>query len=184
MWLRFLIASFLILLTSHFAPAEKKTAKALFAGGCFWCMEEPFDKLDGVLSTTSGFSEESSGKPGRIETVEIIYDPEKISYEQLLQVFWKNIDPTNPDGQFCDRGPQYRSAIFYLDDDQKVLAEESKLKIETKLGNQILTPILKATPFVQAPEGHQDFYKKNALRYKEYKNQCGRDRRLKEIWKD
>jgi peptide-methionine (S)-S-oxide reductase len=184
MCLRFLIVSFLILVTSNFASAEKKTAKAIFAGGCFWCMEEPFDKLDGVLSTTSGFSKESFAKPTQIEVVEIMYDPEKVSYEQLLEVFWKNIDPTNPDGQFCDRGPQYRSAIFYMDDHQKALAEESKRKIETTLGKQIVTPILEATPFVAAPEGHQDFYKKNALRYKQYKAQCGRDRRLKEIWKD
>jgi peptide-methionine (S)-S-oxide reductase len=170
------------------------TAKATFAGGCFWCMEEPFDKINGVISTTAGFTgggsqettydEVSSGKTAHVESVEIIYDPDKVSYEELLEVFWKNIDPTNPNGQFCDRGAQYRSAIFYYDETQKQLAEQSKQRIESTLKKPVATPILKATEFHPAEDYHQDFYKKNALRYKQYKIQCGRERRLREIWSD
>ncbi|HSE40688.1 MAG TPA: peptide-methionine (S)-S-oxide reductase MsrA [Acidobacteriota bacterium] len=174
------------------SAAFADTSKATFAGGCFWCMEEPFDKLDGVISTTSGFTgggsqdttygEVSSGKTAHLESVEILYDPGKISYEELLEVFWKNIDPTNPEGQFCDRGAQYRSAIFYHDETQKQLAEQSKQRIESILKKPIVTPILKATEFHLAEDYHQDFYKKNALRYKQYKIRCGRERRLHELW--
>jgi peptide-methionine (S)-S-oxide reductase len=164
-----------VLFAFQILSADTKTEKATFAGGCFWCMEEPFDKLDGVSSTTSGFA-------NGLEAVEIVYDAAKITYEQLLEVFWKNIDPTNPNGQFCDRGPQYRSAIFYHNEQQKQLAEESKLKIEQTLNKQSATPIVQATEFSKAEDSHQDFYKKNALQYKRYKVQCGRERRLREIW--
>ena len=171
------------LLAFQIVSAQAKTAKATFAGGCYWCMEEPFDTLDGVLSTTTGFSRVgSSGQTVSVEAVEIVYDPEKISYEKLLEVFWKNIDPTNPDGQFCDRGPKYRSAIFYHNDRQKILAEESKFEIEKILNKQIVTPIFPAMQFAAVAESEQDFYKKNALRYKQYKIQCGRDRQLRELW--
>ena len=180
MILRFLAV---FLLAFQIVSAQAKTAKATFAGGCFWCMEEPFDKLEGVISTTTGFSVVgSSGQTVSVEAVEIVYDPETISYEKLLEVFWKNIDPTNPDGQFCDRGPKYRSAIFYHDDQQKMLAEESKRKIESTLNKQVVTPVFQATEFFAAEESHQDFYKKNALRFKQYKIQCGRDRQLRELW--
>ncbi len=180
MILRFLVV---FLLAFQIVSAQATTAKATFAGGCYWCMEEPFDTLDGVLSTTTGFSVVgSSGQTVSVEAVEIVYDPETISYEKLLEVFWKNIDPTNPDGQFCDRGPKYRSAIFYHDDRQKILAEESKLKIEKILNKQIVTPIFPAMQFSAVAESEQDFYKKNARRYKQYKIQCGRDRQLRELW--
>lgn len=169
-------------------------AKATFAGGCFWCMEPPFDKLDGVISTTSGYTgghtqnvtykEVSAGGTGHAEAVEIVYDPEKISYEKLLEVFWRNVDPTTPDRQFCDTGRQYRTEIFYHDADQKRLAEQSKDRIEqTKPFQQpVVTEITPATEFYAAEEYHQDYYKKNPLRYKFYRYHCGRDQRLEELW--
>ncbi len=169
-------------------------AKATFAGGCFWCMEPPFDKLDGVISTTSGYTgghtknvtykEVSAGGTGHAEAVEIVYDPEKISYEKLLEVFWRNVDPTTPDRQFCDTGRQYRTEIFYHDAEQKRLAEQSKDRIEqTKPFQQpVVTEIIPATEFYAAEEYHQDYYKKNPLRYKFYRYHCGRDQRLEELW--
>ncbi len=169
-------------------------AKATFAGGCFWCMEPPFDKLAGVVSTTSGYigghklnptyEEVSSGGTGHAESVQIVYDSTQISYAQLLQVFWRNIDPLALNRQFCDGGSQYRSAIFYHNDEQRRLAEESKQKIEQikKFDRPIATEIVAATVFYPAEEYHQDFYKKNPLRYKTYRAGCGRDRRLKELW--
>lgn len=172
----------------------KSTAVAIFAGGCFWCMEHPFDKLDGVISTTSGYTgghvknptyqQVSAGGTGHAEALQIEYDPRKITYERLLEVFWRNIDPTTPNRQFCDNGPQYRSAIFYLDEKQKQIAEASRLAIEKgkKLPGAIVTEITSAGPFYPAEEYHQDYYLKNPLRYKYYRFQCGRDARLKELW--
>jgi peptide-methionine (S)-S-oxide reductase len=172
----------------------KKRALATFAGGCFWCMEPPFDKLDGVISTTSGYSggqeknptykQVSSGTTGHTESLQIVYDPRKISYERLLEVFWHNIDPTTPDRQFCDRGTQYRSAIFYHDEEQKRLAFDSKSKVEsTKTFKEpIVTEILPLTKFYVAEEYHQDFYRKDPDRYYSYRNGCGRDQRLKQLW--
>lgn len=169
-------------------------AKALFAGGCFWCMEPPFDKLDGVSATVSGYSGGTvknpdyktviRGKSGHYEVVEITYDPSKVSYKELLDVLWVNIDPTDESGQFCDKGPQYRSGIFYLDEQQKAAAELSlrELRESGKLRAEIVTEILPAKTFYRAEEYHQDYYLKNPLRYKYYRTGCGRDRRLFELW--
>jgi len=178
------------------AAAASTTAKATFAGGCFWCMEPPFDKLDGVVSTTSGYTggqkkdptyeEVSAGTTGHAEAVEIVYDPSKVSYEKLLEVFWHNIDPVTANRQFCDRGPQYRSAIFYHDAEQKKLAEVSKQALDAsgKLGKPIVTEIVAASTFYPAEAYHQDYYEKNPVRYKYYRYSCGRDARLKELWGD
>ena len=179
----------ILLLQAH---AQTAMETATFAGGCFWCMEEPFEKLAGVTSVTSGFSgggntntsykEVSGGKTGHMEVVEIKYDPSKISYEELLRVFWRNIDPADSDGQFCDRGTQYRSAIFYHTEQQKALAEKSLASVEAQLHKTPVTPIVPAGRFIAAEQYHQDFYKTNALRYKQYKIKCQRERRLREIW--
>jgi peptide-methionine (S)-S-oxide reductase len=169
-------------------------AKATFAGGCFWCMEPPYDKLDGVISTTSGYTggqkknptyeEVSSGRTGHAEAVEVVYDPKKINYEKLLDVFWHNIDPTVKDQQFCDVGSQYRTGIFYHDEEQKRLAEASKAAIEKSkpFKGAIVTEITRATEFYPAEDYHQDYYLKNPVRYKFYRNGCGRDNRLKQLW--
>ena len=176
------------------APASGKTARAIFAGGCFWCMEGPFDKLDGVISTTSGYTggskkaptyqEVSSGYTGHAEAVEIVYDPAKVSYERLLDVFWHNIDPITKDRQFCDGGSQYRSGIFYVDDAQKVAAEMSKAAVDKSkpFKGAIVTEITAATQFYPAEDYHQDYYIKNPIRYKFYRTGCGRDARLTELW--
>ena len=168
-------------------------AKATFAGGCFWCMEPPFDKLPGVVSTISGYTgghtenpnykSVSAGHTGHAEVVQISFDPDLVSYAKLLQVFWRNVDPTTPDRQFCDRGDQYRTGIFYHDEQQRQLAEASKQQIEQK-HQPVVTEIVPATQFTAAEEYHQDYYKKNPLRYKYYRHSCGRDKRLKELWGD
>lgn len=171
-----------------------QVAKATFAGGCFWCMEHPFDELDGVVSTISGYTggpiknptyeQVSAGKTGHAEAVQITYDPKRIGYEKLLEVFWKNVDPTDVGGQFCDRGSQYRTAIFYHDETQKQLAEQSRKELESsgRLKQPIVTEIVRASDFYAAEAYHQDYYKKNPLRYKVYRYGCGRDARLKELW--
>ena len=171
-------------------PTE--TAKATFAGGCFWCMEPPFDKLDGVSSTISGYAggkkknptyeEVSAGNTGHAEVVQITYDPKKITYEKLLEVFWRNVDPLAPNRQFCDIGSQYRTAIFYHDETQKRLAEESKKALSKRFKEPILTEIVAASEFYPAEEYHQDYYTKNPLRYKYYRYSCGRDQRLEALW--
>jgi peptide-methionine (S)-S-oxide reductase len=183
-----------ILLLSTFAPAAPKLAKATFAGGCFWCMEAPFDKLPGVISTTSGYAgghtknptyeEVSAGGTGHAESVQVLYDPAKISYSKLLDTYWVNIDPTVKNQQFCDHGTQYRTVIFYNDEEQRKLAEESKKKIEQsgKLSQPIMTEIVPLSEFYPAEEYHQDFYKKNPFRYNSYRLGCGRDRRLEQLW--
>jgi peptide-methionine (S)-S-oxide reductase len=169
-------------------------AKATFAGGCFWCMEPPFDKLDGVVSTTSGYAggkeknptyeQVSAGTTGHAEVVQVVYDPAKVSYEKLLQVYWHNVDPLTVDRQFCDGGHQYRTAILYHDAEQKRLAEASKRALEAsrKLPGPIVTEIVPLTAFYPAEEYHQDFYVKSPLRYKTYRAGCGRDRRLEDLW--
>jgi len=174
--------------------AAQSTAKATFAGGCFWCMEPPYDKLPGVLSTTSGYmggkkrsptyEEVSTGTTGHTEVVQVVYDPAKVSYEKLLEVFWRNIDPTVRDQQFCDVGSQYRTAIFYHDDEQKRLAEASKAALEKSkpFKAPIVTPVQAAGEFWPAEDYHQDYYKKNPVRYKYYRTGCGRDDRLKQLW--
>ncbi len=179
------------------ATAEKMesfTKTAIFAGGCFWCMQGPFDRLDGVISTRAGYigghtkfptyQEVSAGITGHAEAVTVTYDPSKIGYEKLLDVFWHNIDPTARNSQFCDHGMQYRSAIFYTDDKQKALAFASleELKKTKPFAGDIHTQIVKADTFYEAEDYHQDYYKKNRLRYKYYRFGCGRDARLKELW--
>jgi peptide-methionine (S)-S-oxide reductase len=169
-------------------------AKAIFAGGCFWCMEHPFDVLPGVVSTTSGYiggqkknptyEEVSAGRTGHTEAVQVVYDPKKVTYEKLLDVFWHNIDPTVKDQQFCDHGSQYRSGIFYVDDEQKRLADASKAALDRSrpFTAAIVTEITRASEFYPAEDYHQDFYLKNPLRYKYYRSGCGRDARLKQLW--
>lgn len=176
--------------------ADYKTSLAIFAGGCFWCMQGPFDKLEGVTKTVVGYTggtkenptyeETSAGNTGHTEAIEVSFDPTKITYEKLLTVFWKNIDPTDKYGQFCDKGNQYRAEIFYQDEAQKLAAEKSKAEIEkTKTFQEpVVTQITKASKFYPAEDYHQDYYKKNPIRYKFYRNGCGRDRRLSELWKD
>jgi peptide-methionine (S)-S-oxide reductase len=176
-------------------PQKPGLAKATFAGGCFWCMEPPFDKLDGVVSTTSGYTggtkknptyeEVSSGGTGHAESVEVLYDPAKVSYARLLDVYWHNIDPTVANRQFCDAGEQYRTAIFYHDAEQKRLAEQTRAEVQKKLGSRtVQTQIVAASTFYPAEEYHQDYYRKNPVRYKFYRTGCGRDARLQEIWGD
>jgi len=171
-----------------------KLEKATFAGGCFWCMEEALDKVDGVVSTTSGYTggrkanptyeDVSAGGTGHAEAVEILYDPAKVTYAKILDVFWRNIDPTQPNAQFCDHGNQYRSAIFYHGETQKRLAEDSKNALEKSksLAGTIATEIAPAAAFYAAEEYHQNFYQKNPVRYKVYKYGCGRAQRLAELW--
>jgi peptide-methionine (S)-S-oxide reductase len=168
--------------------------KATFAGGCFWCMEPAFDKLPGVKSVISGYTggqklnptyeEVSSGTTGHAESIEITYDPAVISYSKLLDVFWHNIDPTVKDRQFCDVGSQYRSAIFYHNEEQKRSAEASKKALEEskRFPGPVYTEIVAATTFYPAEEYHQKYYQKNPIRYKYYRYGCGRDQRLKELW--
>jgi peptide-methionine (S)-S-oxide reductase len=176
------------------AADGRRLETATFAGGCFWCMEEALDKVDGVISTTSGYTrghavnpayeEVSAGGTGHTESVEIVYDPGKVTYGTLLETFWHNIDPTTPDRQFCDQGTQYRSAIFYHDETQKRLAEESKQKLvkSKPFKGSIVTEIVPASAFYPAEEYHQNFYQKNPFRYKFYKYKCGRAQRLQELW--
>jgi peptide-methionine (S)-S-oxide reductase len=170
----------------------KSSATAIFAGGCFWCMVHPFDELPGVVSVTSGYTgghkvnptyeQVSAGDTGHVEAVQIVFDPKKIGYEKLLEVFWRNVDPLDQGGQFCDRGSTYTSAIFYQNEEQKKLAEQSKAAVEKKLGKTIVTTIRPAATFYAAEDYHQDYYKKNPLRYKYYRYSCGRDQRLEELW--
>ena len=169
-------------------------AKATFAGGCFWCMEPPYDEMEGVLSTISGYSggtvpnptykQVSSGQTGHTEVIQIEYDPSRISYQELLDVFWRNVDPVDAGGQFCDRGDQYRTAIFYHDEQQRRLAEQSKEALDRSgtLPKAVVTEIVPFTAFYAAEEYHQDYYLKNPLRYKYYRTACGRDRRLNQLW--
>ncbi len=167
-------------------------AEAIFAGGCFWCMEPPYDDQPGVSATTSGYiggelenptyDDISRGGTGHAEVVKIEYDSEQISYAQLLDIFWRNIDPFAVDRQFCDVGDQYRSAIFYHDESQRELAEASKAEMEARFDREIATQIVPATTFWAAEEYHQDYYQKNPVRYKFYRFSCGRDDRLEEVW--
>lgn len=168
--------------------------KAVFAGGCFWCMEAPFDQLPGVVSVAAGYTgghaknptykDVSAGGTGHAEAVQIVYDPSRISYSALLAVFWRNVDPTVTDRQFCDVGHQYRAAIFYNGEEQRRSALQSKAALEKNkpFREPIVTGIVPATEFYPAEEYHQHYYKKNPLRYKYYRNGCGRDKRLKELW--
>jgi len=192
-----ILFSFLLLLIMQTRIyADNKTEKATFAGGCFWCMEPPFEKLDGVIDVISGYTggkkanptyeEVSYGGTDHLESVQVIYDTSKITYSELLDVFWKQIDPTDPNGQFIDRGSQYRSAIFYHNDEQKSLAEKSKEELDKtgKFGKPIVTEIIMASAFYKAEDYHQDYYKKNPIRYKFYRYNSGRNQYLKKIWGD
>ena len=181
-------------LASPVALAQDNRATATFAGGCFWCMEPPYDKLEGVVSTTSGYiggkapnptyEQVSAGGSGHAEAVQVVYDASKITYEKLLAVFWRNIDPTDASGQFCDKGSQYRSEIFYHNPEQKRLAEQSKAALDKSkpFKDPIVTKIAAATEFYPAEDYHQDYYEKNPVRYKFYRTSCGRDRRLEQLW--
>ena len=180
------------LVTGTAARAEQATAT--FAGGCFWCMEPPFEALDGVTSVTAGYTggtvanptyeQVSDGGTGHAESVQVVYDPGKVSYQKLLDVFWHNIDPTAVDQQFCDVGNQYRSAIFVHDAEQRKLAEASRAALQTsgRFDKPIATQIVDAGPFYAAEDYHQDYYKKNPIRYRFYRHGCGRDARLSEVW--
>lgn len=173
---------------------KSDTAVAIFAGGCFWCMEPPFDQTPGVISSTSGYTggrvdnptyeQVSAGATGHAEAVRIEYDPSQVTYAHLLEVFWHNVDPVAVDRQFCDRGSQYRSAIFVSNAEQHELAEESKRKLEAsgRFDQPIATQIVNATTFWPAEDYHQDYYEKNPVRYKYYRYNCGRDRRLDQLW--
>jgi peptide-methionine (S)-S-oxide reductase len=180
--------------TANPAPAAATTAKAIFAGGCFWCVESDFDKVPGVLSTTSGYTGGKTAKPtyeqvsknttGHAEAVEVVYDPAKVSYARLVEYFWRTIDPTVKDQQFCDRGTPYRSAIFAQDAEQLKIAQDSRAALDkTKpFKEPIVTEIVLASAFYKAEEYHQDYYTKNPVRYKYYRTGCGRDARLKQLW--
>jgi peptide-methionine (S)-S-oxide reductase len=179
----YLVLSFLILFPFAFVEAE--TAKATFAGGCYWSMELAFDSVPGVISTTSGFAQltsQQADSKAYLEAVEIVYDSNQTSYETLLEVFWKNVDPTDDGGQFCDRGPQYRTGIFYRDESQKTMAEKSETSVEDILKQKVVTLIVPAAGFHAAEESQQEFYKKSAQQYMRYKMGCGRNRRLREVW--
>lgn len=192
-----LISLTMALLTLAQSGAHAQTiaiAKATFAGGCFWCMQAPFDVLPGVISTTSGYTggakknptyqEVSSGNTGHAEAVQIIYDPKKVTYEKLLEVYWRNTDPTVKNQQFCDVGSQYRTGIFTHDEAQKKAADASKAALQkTKpFTGEVLTEITTASEFYPAEEYHQDYYKKQPIKYKFYRAGCGRDDRLKALW--
>ena len=172
----------------------EEVAVATFAGGCFWCMEHPYDELEGVVSTTVGYTgghkedptyaQVSAGWTGHAEAVQVVYNPQKVSYQKLLEVFWRNIDPLDGKGQFCDKGSQYRTAIFYHDENQKRLAEQSKKALEEskRFDQHIVTEITPASEFYRAEDYHQDYYKTHPFRYKFYRYACGRDQRLRELW--
>jgi peptide methionine sulfoxide reductase msrA/msrB len=172
--------------------AENDYAEAVFAGGCFWCMESDFEKIPGVKEVISGYTGGTSsnpnynnyGKYGHIEAVRIIYEPSVINYNQLLDIFWVNIDPTDKDGQFCDRGHEYSTAVFYLNEEQKRLATASKTKLDHSgiLDEPVTTPIIKVEEFFPAEDYHQEYYKTNSLKYHYYRFRCGRDQRLEELW--
>ena len=176
--------------------ATQQLDTAVFAGGCFWCMEPPFDKLEGVRSTTSGYTggtlsnptyeQVSAGGTGHAESVRIIFEPSRVTYAKLLDVFWHNIDPLTANQQFCDRGSQYRSAIFAQDSPQKRAADSSlnALANSGRFKSKIVTEILGPTPFYEAEDYHQNYYEKNPIRYKFYRSRCGRDNRLEEVWGD
>lgn len=193
------VAAFVIctlIVMSHESSAHDRSqhAKATFAGGCFWCMEEAFENVEGVVSVVSGYAggqvenptyeEVSAGGTGHTESIEVTYDPSKVTYEDLLDVFWRNVDPTTPNAQFCDHGSQYRTAIFYHNETQKQLIDESRERLDASktFPESIVTEVLPASAFYIAEDYHQDFYTKNPIRYKYYKWNCGRTRRLEQLW--
>lgn len=181
-----------IVASAGFAKGENAET-AIFAGGCFWCMHAEFEGLKGVTEVQSGYSgghvknptyeQVSTGETGHIEVIKVTFDPEVLPYKELLKVYWSNVDPTDPDGQFCDKGSQYAAGIFYNSPAQKEAAEDSVKDVEKKLGTKVSTFLREAQPFYIAEDYHQSFYEKNELRYKLYKAGCGRDAKLKKIWK-
>ena len=189
---RFIAGSIILLSAGITVMAADKTGKAIFAGGCFWCLEAPFEKTGGVVKVTSGYTGGAGAGPvysdyaekGHIEAVEIIYDPGKVSYDALLDIFWRQIDPTDSGGQFVDRGPQYRSAVFYLDKAQQRAAAASKERLAAsgRFSKPLVTELIKASGFHPAEEYHQDYYKKNPVRYKYYRHNSGRDKFLERAW--
>ena len=187
--MRRILLALLLTLPLHAAPL----AKAVFAGGCFWCMESDFEKVKGVVSVVSGFTggktpnpsydQVSMGGTGHREAVEVSYDPAKVTYGQLVDVFWRNIDPMDFEGQFCDKGQQYLAAIFWGDAEQRRIAEISLANAKRRFGEKnVATDVLPLGPFYRAEEYHQDYYKKNPIRYHFYRAGCGRDARLKKVW--
>lgn len=176
--------------------SDMEARTAIFAGGCFWCMVAPFERMDGVIEVKSGYTgghtvkptyeEVSAGDTGHREAIIIYYDPKEVTYAQLLDTYWKQVDPTDAGGQFCDRGEQYTTAVFYSDEVEKKIAEESKMLLQADderfAGKPVVTPILPAMPFYEAEQYHQGYYKKNPIRYKFYRGRCGRDERLNEVW--
>lgn len=194
--MRFLTVGAIVVMTAVMPVMSRgdQRATATFAGGCFWCMQPPFDALPGVISTTAGYTggqkvnptyeQVSAGNTGHAEAVEVVYDPARISYAGLLEVFWRNVDPLTANRQFCDTGNQYRTAIFYHDAVQRRQAEASRAQLEKARGWRIVTEIVPAGPFYRAEGYHQGYYKKNPIRYKFYRTGCGRDQRLKELWGD
>ena len=186
-------AILVVILTFFSSPLFAKTETAIFSAGCFWCAEEAFEKVPGVEKVVSGYTggsaknptykEVSAGGTGHYEAIQVYFDTDKVSYTKLLDVFWRNVDPVDPDGQFCDKGQQYKAAIFYSDADQEKLASQSKKNI-TRSGRfkKITTAILPAAEFYPAEEYHQDYAKKNPVHYQYYRYRCGRDQRLEQLW--
>ena len=178
--------------TQRAEPVGPDLAEAIFAGGCFWCMEGPFESIDGVLGVVSGYTggrgdaptyeQVSSGGTGHAEAVRVLYDPARVGYERLLEVYWHNVDPTQADGQFCDHGDQYRTAIFVVDEEQRRLAEASRERVREELGREIVTQIEDAGAVWVAEDYHQDYYRTNPVRYRTYRAGCGRDARLRQVW--
>ena len=172
--------------------SPQKSASAVFAAGCFWCVEQAFDEVDGVIATTSGYTggrtvdptyeQVSSGGTGHAEALKVTYDPSKVTYERLLQQFWHNVDAVDGGGQFCDRGNQYRPSIFYGSAEEQREAEASKKQVAAQLGKPVAVEIVQAGPFYPAEQYHQDYYKTNPVRYKFYKWNCGRAQRLEQLW--
>lgn len=196
-WLKWMItasSAVTVSLVMTVGQTADDLATATFAGGCFWCMEEAFEKVEGVDTVISGYTDGrvadptyqqvSAGRTGHTEAIQIAYDPSQVSYQELLEVFWRNIDPTTPDRQFCDRGSQYRAAIFYHDEEQQRLAEASRRAVEGSkpFKESIVTEIAAVSAFYPAEEYHQDYYLKNSIRYNFYKWSCGRAQRLEELW--
>ena len=189
-----LLAVLLAVALAPAAAAEGAEARATFAGGCFWCMEKPFDELEGVISTVSGYAgghledpsyqDVTAGGSGHAEVVQVTYDPDTVSYATLLEVFWRNVDPFDAGGQFCDRGSSYRTGIFYHSAEQARLARRSKREMSRRFSRGIVTEIDTLETFYPAEDYHQNYYKRNPVRYRFYRTSCGRDRRLEAVWGD
>lgn len=186
------VSTVLAVLAATIPASAQEVETAVFAGGCFWCMEPPFDELEGVVATTSGYTgghaenptyeQVTYGDTGHLEAVKVTYDAEQVDYATLLEVYWRNIDPFDNLGQFCDKGASYRAAIFVEDDEEMALADRTKRALEEKLGAPFVTRILQRAEFYDAEDYHQDYYLKNPLRYKYYRFRCRRDARLDEVW--